>query len=206
MLSSYAVVAHSSTRCWTKSGPSQLCWKCSQQNNATCWNIIQKAWCSLGSARVGRRCWVIRNNQTSRVAWLCNFKHQHFLISAFGNMTRPTGTVRWYSWYVLAPVDRGGATSTPRNSCSFGRKKIIKSGICSLRLGKYKNTCFPEILDYCGGITRKSCDPCKKQGPKHTSCTIVGLAILITLNRATNEDWRLAGRLLMCQEVFLSWV
>jgi hypothetical protein len=67
----------------------------------------------------------------------------------------------------------GGATSTPRNSCSFGRKKIIKTGICSLRLGKYKNTCFPEILDCCGGITRKSCDPCKKQGPKHTSCTIV---------------------------------
>ena len=83
------------------------------------------------------------------------------------------GWVRWYSWYVLAPVDRGGATSTPRNSYSFGRKIIIKTGICSLRPGEYKNTCFPEILDCCGGITRKSCDPCKKQGPKHTSCTIV---------------------------------
>jgi hypothetical protein len=100
------------------------------------------------------------------------------------------------SWYVLAPVDRGGATSTPRNSCSFGRKKIIKTGICSLRLGKYKNTYFPEILDCCGGITRKSCDPCKKQGPKHTSCTIVdtGCAALgpchvtLTSQQALNQN------------------
>jgi hypothetical protein len=68
--------------------------------------------------------------------------------------------------YVLAPVDRGGATSTPRNSCSFGRKIIIKTGICSLRPGEYKNTCFPEILDCCGGITRKGCNPCKKTGTK----------------------------------------
>jgi hypothetical protein len=74
--------------------------------------------------------------------------------------------------YVLAPVDRGGATSTPRNSCSFRRKIIIKTGICSLRPGEYNNTCFPEILDYCGGITRKSCDPCKKQGPKHNLCRL----------------------------------
>jgi hypothetical protein len=81
--------------------------------------------------------------------------------------------IRWYSWYILAPVDRGSATSTPRNSCSFGRKIIIKTGICSLRLGKYKNTYFLEILDYCGGITRKSCNPYKKQGLKHTSYTSV---------------------------------
>jgi hypothetical protein len=71
--------------------------------------------------------------------------------------------VRWYSWYVLAPVDRGGATSTPRNSCSFGRKIIIKTGICSLRLGKYKNTCFLEILDYCGGITGRATTPAKNR-------------------------------------------
>jgi hypothetical protein len=90
-------------------------------------------------------------------------------------------SLRWYSSYVLAPVDKGGATSTPRNSCSFGRKIIIKTGICSLRLGKYKNTCFLEILDCCGGITRKSYDPCKKQGPKHTSCTIVFVLSLLSV-------------------------
>ena len=71
-------------------------------------------------------------------------------------------------------LSTGGTTSTPRNSCSFGRKIIIKTGICSLRPGEFKNTCFLEILDCCGIITRKSCDPCKEQGPKHTSCTSVG--------------------------------
>jgi hypothetical protein len=31
---------------------------------------------------------------------------------------------------------------------------------------------FPRKFLFCGGIARKSCDPCKKQGPKHTSCTL----------------------------------
>jgi len=65
------------------------------------------------------------------------------------------------------PLSTGGPTSIPHNSCSFERLIIVKICKCSLRLDKYKNICFPEIFNCCGGIARKSCDPCKKQGPKH---------------------------------------
>jgi len=61
-----------------------------------------------------------------------------------------------------------------------------------------KNTYFPEILDYYGGITRKSCDPCKKQGPKHTSCTIVWAEInceqfKVVIKSASPESFILAN-------------
>ncbi|KAH8777927.1 hypothetical protein F5882DRAFT_158369 [Hyaloscypha sp. PMI_1271] len=95
-----------------------------------------------------------------------------------------SSSLRRYSWYVLAPVNRGAATSTPHNSCSFGRKIIIKTRICCLRLGTCKDTCVPENFNYCGGIARKSCDPCKNEGPKHTSCTSVGKMITLRLPTA----------------------
>ena len=60
-------------------------------------------------------------------------------------------------WHVLASVNRW-----PHNSCSFEREMILNTRICFLRLGKCKDTCFPEIFNCCGGIARKSWDPCKK--------------------------------------------
>ena len=93
-------------------------------------------------------------------------------------------SLRRYSWYVLAPISRGAATSTPHNSCSFGRKIIIKTRICCLRLCKCKDTCVPENFNYCGRIARESCDPCKNEGPKNTSCASVGKMITLRLPTA----------------------
>ena len=90
-------------------------------------------------------------------------------INRSGVDSSQTPSMFWFFW----PLLTGGATSIQHNSCSLERKIIIKICKCSLILGKYKNICFPEIFNCCGGIARKSCDPYKKQGPKLTSCTSV---------------------------------
>jgi hypothetical protein len=93
-------------------------------------------------------------------------------------------SLRRYSWYVFGPINRGAATSTPQNSCSFRRKIIIKTRICCLRLGSVRIHVSQKISIIVVALLGRAATPAKMRGPKHTSCTSVGKMIILRLPTA----------------------